>query len=264
MQAMRPSDLPTAGTDTLVTHHQPPTGATDPPVGDELSEVPPYVQILATEHWSLLATRSMTWSEIFSRTGTFLTVLSANVVALSLVASASGFGETFTTFALMILPVVLLVGLGTFFRLVEADIEDAWLVIGMNRIRRAYLELAPRLEPYFVAGFSDDAPGLLQTYSFRRRIGATHWLSGSPVLVGVIDSVVAGVLAGVLCDSLGAGPALRNAMSILTAVVVALALGAMGALRVRQARSGYQPRFPAGSTTTGLGDPPPADSSLDA
>src|SRR5687768_15820738 len=30
-------------------------------------------QLLATEHWSLLATRSMTWSEIFSRTGTFLT-----------------------------------------------------------------------------------------------------------------------------------------------------------------------------------------------
>jgi hypothetical protein len=26
-------------------------------------------QILATEHWSLLATRGMTWSEIFSRTG---------------------------------------------------------------------------------------------------------------------------------------------------------------------------------------------------
>jgi len=44
------------------------------------------VQILATEHWSLLATRSMTWSEIFSRAGIFLTVVSASVVALALVA----------------------------------------------------------------------------------------------------------------------------------------------------------------------------------
>src|SRR5262245_24437288 len=50
-------------------------------------------QILATEHWSLLATRSMTWNEIFSRTGTFLTVLSASVVALSLVAQATDFGD---------------------------------------------------------------------------------------------------------------------------------------------------------------------------
>jgi hypothetical protein len=41
---------------------------------------PPHAQFLATEHWSLLATRSMTWNEIFSRTGTYLTVLSATVI----------------------------------------------------------------------------------------------------------------------------------------------------------------------------------------
>jgi hypothetical protein len=141
----------------------------------------PHAQFLATEHWSLLATRSMTWNEIFSRTGTYLTVLSAIVIALSLVANATGFGQGFRTFALLILPVVLLVGVGTYFRLVEADIEDAWLVIGMNRLRHAYLELAPELEPYFVASHHDDTPGILQTYSFRRQVGLTHWLSGSPV-----------------------------------------------------------------------------------
>src|SRR5262245_863145 len=43
-------------------------------------------QILATEHWSLLATRSMTWNEIFSRASMFMTVLSAAVVALAVVA----------------------------------------------------------------------------------------------------------------------------------------------------------------------------------
>jgi hypothetical protein len=86
--------------------------------------------LLATEHWSLLATRSMTWNEIFSRTGTFLTVVSATVVALSLVAQATGFGEDFQVFALLVLPITVLVGLGTYFRLIEADIEDAWLVVG--------------------------------------------------------------------------------------------------------------------------------------
>jgi len=57
-------------------------------------------QILATEHWSLLATRSMTWNEMFSRAAMFLTVLSAAVVALALVAQATGFGPGFRSFAL--------------------------------------------------------------------------------------------------------------------------------------------------------------------
>jgi hypothetical protein len=87
-------------------------------------------QLLATEHWSLLATRSMTWNEIFSRTGTLLTVVSATVVALSLVAQATGFGEDSQVFALLVLPITVLVGLGTYPRLIEADIEDAWLVVG--------------------------------------------------------------------------------------------------------------------------------------
>src|SRR5215204_2670051 len=127
-----------------------------PPALDDGSTDARRAQILATEHWSLLATRSMTWNEIFSRTGTFLTVLSAAVVALSLVAQATGFGEGFQVFALVILPIVLLVGLGTYFRLIEADIEDAWLIVGMNRIRHAYLELAPELQPYFITSHHDD------------------------------------------------------------------------------------------------------------
>ena len=38
-------------------------------------------QLLSTEHWSLLATRSMSWNEAFSRTGMFLSTLSAATVA---------------------------------------------------------------------------------------------------------------------------------------------------------------------------------------
>jgi hypothetical protein len=118
----------------------------------------PNAQFLATEHWSLLATRSMTWNEIFSRTGTYLTSPFSRRASLSLVANATSFGQDFRTFALLVLPVVLLVGVGTYFRLVEAAIEDAWLVIGINRLRHAYLELAPELEAYFVASHDDDAP----------------------------------------------------------------------------------------------------------
>ena len=115
-------------------------------------------QILATEHWSLLATRSMTWSEIFNRATMFITVLSAAAVAIALVAQATDFGPDARAFALVVLPVVLLVGLTTFFRLGEANTHDITLVIGMNRLRHAYVELAPELEPYFTTAHHDDTP----------------------------------------------------------------------------------------------------------
>ncbi|MGH3481117.1 MAG: hypothetical protein ACRDPQ_10010 [Nocardioidaceae bacterium] len=224
---------------------QPPTRTPPSLAGLEARENPPHVQFLATEHWSLLATRSMTWNEIFSRTSTYLTVLSATVIALSLVANATGFGPDFRTFALLVLPVVLLLGVGTYFRLLEADIEDAWLVIGMNRLRHAYLELAPELEAYFVASHHDDTPGMLQTYSYRGRVGLTHWLSGSPVIVGVIDAMVAGVLTAVVFQAAGAGEVLRTIAGILTALTAAVLLGAMGYRKVREVSRDYRPQFPS-------------------
>jgi hypothetical protein len=60
------------------------------------------VQILATEHWSLLAARNITYNAIFSRTSIVLTVVSAAVVALALVAQANKFGDAFYVFALLV------------------------------------------------------------------------------------------------------------------------------------------------------------------
>jgi hypothetical protein len=41
---------------------------------------------LATEHWSLLATRSLTYTEALNRVTIFLAILSGAVIALALVA----------------------------------------------------------------------------------------------------------------------------------------------------------------------------------
>jgi hypothetical protein len=202
-------------------------------------------QILSTEHWSLLATRSMTWSEIFSRTGIFLTVLSAIVVALSLVAQGTGLGQTFRVFALLVLPIGLLIGLGTYIRLVEADIEDVWLVTGMNRIRQAYMQLAPDLDPYFVTSHHDDEAGVLQTYSFRRQLGVMHLLSGSPVIVGIIDALLCGVVAAIATQALGGAVTLQVAIGFLVVLGSGMVLGALGQRRLAQLRRDRQPRFPS-------------------
>ncbi|HMG32024.1 MAG TPA: hypothetical protein VK585_18110 [Jiangellaceae bacterium] len=223
----------------------PPTKLPPPHDHSEGAAAPLRVQILATEHWSLLATRSMTWNEMFSRTGTFLTILSASVIALSLVAQATGFDAGFRVFAILVLPIVLLVGLGTYIRLVEADIEDAWLVVGMNRLRHAYLELAPELEPYFVTSHHDDELGVLRTYSFRTEVGLSHLLCGSPVIVGIIDSVVAGVFASIVCQALGGAVELQIAVGFVVALASAAMLGAMAYRRIGQLRRDYHPRFPS-------------------
>ena len=118
------------------------------------------LQILSTEHWSLLASRSLAWNESFSRAGMFLAALSGAIVALALVAQATDFGDGFLLTALVILPVVLFVGTATVVRLGDSNYHDAICIIGMNRIRHAYLELAPELEPYFVMGSHDDMRGV--------------------------------------------------------------------------------------------------------
>ena len=81
------------------------SASTDRPFG------PDGATILATEHWSLLGTRSPIWNEAMSRTTVFLTVLSASIVALALLADATGFGRRPTAVALVLLPVVFLLGL---------------------------------------------------------------------------------------------------------------------------------------------------------
>jgi hypothetical protein len=202
-------------------------------------------QILATEHWSLLATRSMTWNDMFSRASMFITLLSATIVALALVGQATGFGQEFRVLALLLLPLVLLMGLATVKRLGDANFEDYNLVVGMNRLRHAYLELAPELEPYFTTGHTDDVEGILRSLGWAdSRVTFGKVISGMANLVVGINAVVAGVFVALIAEGLGArGPAL---------VVVGVAAGlaatagqiALAVREIREANRRYQPRFP--------------------
>src|SRR5260370_16455419 len=75
------------------------------------------LQILATEHWSLLATRSLTYTESLSRVTIFLAILSGALIALALVAQADGFGRTSISIAIPVLCVVVFAGIATIMRL---------------------------------------------------------------------------------------------------------------------------------------------------
>ena len=193
-----------------------PTHAGAPGVG---SGGPHTLQILTTEHWSLLASRSMGYTEAMSRASIFVAALSGAVVSLALVAQATDFGDGFVAFALVLLPVVYFLGLTTVVRLAQINFEDARWVQGMNRIRHAYLELAPELEPYFVTSRYDDRAGLLQSAVTRARpLAVPQQFVSSPGVVATLDSVVAGAATGIAGLGLGLG------------MGGSLALGAVGLL----------------------------------
>src|SRR6267378_5074968 len=121
------------------------------------------LQILATEHWSLLATRSLTYTESLGRVNVFLAILSGAVIALALVAQADRFGPTFILIAILTLAVVLFAGLATISRLTQLNQDDYRWVIAMNRLRHGYLDLHPELEPNFTSSQYDDLRGALLT-----------------------------------------------------------------------------------------------------
>jgi hypothetical protein len=179
-------------------------------------------QLLTTEHWSLLATRSMSWNEAFSRTGTFLSTLSAGTVSLALAGPAMTFGMGFTLFALVILSVILFLGIATYVRLVQVNNEDLYWVYGMNRIRGAYARMVPGIEHEFITGHTVDAAGFARTFgaiNVTTQVSALHNLITTPAIVGVIASVIFGVIVGLLTAQVVASELAAVAAGVVAAIV---------------------------------------------
>ncbi|HEX6684731.1 MAG TPA: hypothetical protein VF062_18145 [Candidatus Limnocylindrales bacterium] len=203
------------------------------------------LQILATEHWSLLASRSLAWNESFSRAGMFLTAVSGSVVTLALLAQGFGFGRTFAWCALAVLPVVFLLGIATYLRLGAANYHEFQCVLGMNRIRAAYLRMAPDLEPHFVMSAHDDMPGLSVTMALppgQRRW--PHLLSATPAVVGVLTAVIAGVIGVLLGYLLGGGAVVLAAAGVAAAAVTLVSFARVARVNVARTWAAHQPLFP--------------------
>ncbi len=155
--------------------------------------------MLATEHWSLLGTRSMTWSEIMSRISILLTVMSAFLVVLALVAQGVGFDRSLLGLGIGFAAASLVVGSLTALRVALASQEDAQLIRGMNRLRAAYVELAPEIEPYLTTSTKDDQAGLMATYTLgSRRAMVVHIIGSTTFFVIVINTLIAGTLGALV------------------------------------------------------------------
>jgi hypothetical protein len=178
----------------------------DGPARGEGEAIPASVraQLLATEHWSLLASRSTTQSEVLTRISMFLMFTSASLVSLALIGQATRFSDMFLLLAALVLFVDVVIGLLTQIRVLNVAHEDLMYVLAMNRLRAAYIELDPGIARYFMASPHDDLPGSVQTYYFLgKRSPKSHVAGSSMVFITAANTALIAILAGLLTSLVG-------------------------------------------------------------
>jgi hypothetical protein len=231
--------------------HLPPTaarsgGEADTPTG--ALDDPRVLQILSTEHWSLLSARSLVYNESFARAGMFLTFLSASLVALAFVANAMAFNRQFLILASLLLFVDIAIGLATLGRMLDASVDDLRSIAGMNRIRNAYLRIAPAVEPFFISGTHDDSAGVLDTYGDAGIQTGTsafiHGLTTAGGMILTIDALLAAALGGIVAIFVGADMAGAFAVGIIAFVALFVVLNRYAYGVIEGFESSFVSRFP--------------------
>lgn len=218
----------------------------EPPERD--IQPPPSVraQLLATEHWSLLASRSTTQSEVLTRINMFLTLVSAGLVSLALVGQATGFSDAFRAFSITVLGIISMVGVLTQVRVVNVAMEDLMYVLAMNRLRAAYTDLDPGIASYLMTSCHDDMAGVTRTYYFLgKRSGLSQVSGSSMVFIVAVNSALVGLLAAAILGALGASTPLVITLGALSgAVFLGVSLG-LGGRRFYRFWRTHTPLYPS-------------------
>jgi len=151
------------------------------------------VSMVTTEHFALQAARSATIAESTGRANVFLGAVSGGLVALGLIAGATGVGGAFTAFGLVLLPTLSFLGLVTFERVLQSGVEDHFYGRRIAQLRSYYFDRSPGLVRYM---FSVPPEGRLQMQGLPVR--RSHDLLTVAGMVAVITSVLAGSAVALL------------------------------------------------------------------
>ena len=175
-------------------------------------------QMLATEHWSLLASRSTTQSEVLTRIAIFLTLVSAGLVTLGVLGNATEFRGWFGVAALGVLFLLVLLGVITQLRVFNTATEDLAYVLAMNRLRGAYVDLDPGVARYFMMATTDDEPGVAKTYYPFASRGRTQVFASSMMLILLVNTTLVGLLVGALVYAFTGSVGWSIAVGVVTAI----------------------------------------------
>ncbi|CAN5366517.1 hypothetical protein BH10ACT7_BH10ACT7_30310 [soil metagenome] len=202
------------------------------------------VSILTAEHAGLQAQRGSTQAEILVRQGLYLTVASAVLVSLGLVAQAIGFSRDFFIVATCALAVLLILGIVTLTRQANADAEDIMYVLALNRIRGAYAAIEPEVAAEFILSTHDDPEGAFVTYYPFASRRNTVFASASMFLT-IVNGGIAGLLAGTISALAGGGLIVSVIVGVvIAAIAIVLVLLAI-LLGFRRTQREHVPRYPS-------------------
>ncbi|WP_235929003.1 hypothetical protein [Marisediminicola senii] len=202
-------------------------------------------QLLATEHWGLLASRSTTQAEVLTRISIFLTLVSAGLVSLALLGQVTRFAGPFPGFAVAVLGIVALMGVLTQVRVSNVGMDDLMYVLAMNRLRAAYVDIDPGVAPYLMASTHDDFAGTTRTYYFLgRRSGASQLLGSSTIFIVAVNAALVGLLVAAIIFTV-AGAVVASAFGIVAGVAYILVSLALGVRQFAAAWAAHTPLNPS-------------------
>jgi hypothetical protein len=203
---------------------------------------PDVLTVLTTEHFVLQGTRGVTTSEATSRASLYIATLSSGLVAIGF-ASNHSFLDYFLA---AVIPLVAVVGIVTFIRLVALSADDLRLMRDIERIHSYYRELSPTAARYFPYVDTTDLNALL-TFS-GRRASALLIFSSAAAMVGLLNSAVFGVgvtlLVAATSDHLTTPAVLAGVAAVLLFAGCAFRFLYMATSRALLHRAGFE--TPAG------------------
>jgi hypothetical protein len=156
----------------------------------------------------------------------------------------------------------LFIGLATLGRISSASIEEFYALQGMNRLRHAYLEMVPTLEPYISASPHDDLLGILSIYGATQdRRGSflgnvVHGLTTAPGMIGMITAAVGGALVAAVALLLGASPTLGIVIGLVGFLVITAGIWIQTLRLFQTVEERFEVRFPSPPPHAGDGPKP--------
>jgi len=106
---------------------------------------------VTTEHFTLQGARTAAITESTSRATIFVGSVSAGLVALGLIATATRVGTAFYTFGLILLWTLSFMGFVTFDRMLQSGIEELHYAERIVRPRAYYFDFAPEVTHYLAS-----------------------------------------------------------------------------------------------------------------
>lgn len=184
-----------------------------------------FFNALLTEHFVLESARGITVAESSSRSSLYLMTLSSCLVAYGFLAQT----PVAQLFLAVVIPVVVVLGLFTYERLVQTSLEDVAALDSMQRIRRYYASLLPGADEFFSRPHGQHALNELLDIGGRGSWRGVFFTMSTAI--AVVNSIVAGAGVALLCY-------FTLAASDTAAISIGVALGAL----FLAAHAGYQMR----------------------